>query len=168
MVALATPMHLDGALDTAALRRFVDFQIDNGTTAIIAVGTTGESPTLDMQEHCEVIRLTLEYARGRVPVIAGTGSNSTIEAIELTQCAQEAGAQACLLVAPYYNKPTQGDCRSGADTADPVQRSRAHGLRHSAGHGRAPCPDSEYCRYQGGDRKSRSGARTAQALPERL
>jgi len=107
MVALVTPMHLDGALDTAALRRLVDFQIDNGTTAIIAVGTTGESPTLDMQEHCEVIRLTLEYARGRVPVIAGTGSNSTIEAIELTQCAQEAGAQACLLVTPYYNKPTQ-------------------------------------------------------------
>ncbi len=107
MVALVTPMHLDGALDNAALRRFVDFQIDNGTTAIIAVGTTGESPTLDMQEHCEVIRLTLEYARGRVPVIAGTGSNSTIEAIELTQFAQEVGAQACLLVTPYYNKPTQ-------------------------------------------------------------
>lgn len=107
MVALVTPMHLDGALDIAALRRFVDFQIDNGTTALIAVGTTGESPTLDTQEHCEVIRLTVEYARGRVPVIAGTGSNSTIEAIELTQCAQEAGAQACLLVTPYYNKPTQ-------------------------------------------------------------
>lgn len=107
MVALVTPMHLDGALDTAALHRFVDFQIDNGTTAIISVGTTGESPTLDTQEHCEVIRLTVEYARGRVPVIAGTGSNSTSEAIELTQCAQEAGAQACLLVTPYYNKPTQ-------------------------------------------------------------
>jgi len=107
MVALVTPMHLDGALDNAALRRLVDFQIDNGTTAIIAVGTTGESPTLDTQEHCEVIRLTVEYARGRVPVIAGTGSNSTIEAIELTQCALEAGAQACLLVTPYYNKPTQ-------------------------------------------------------------
>jgi 4-hydroxy-tetrahydrodipicolinate synthase len=107
MVALATPMHLDGALDIKALRRLVDFQIDNGTTAIVAVGTTGESPTLDTQEHCEVIRLTVEYAHGRVPVIAGTGSNSTIEAIELTQCAQESGAQACLLVTPYYNKPTQ-------------------------------------------------------------
>jgi len=107
MVALVTPMHLDGALDTAALRRFVDFQIDNGTTAIVSVGTTGESPTLDMQEHCEVIRLTVEAARGRVPVIAGTGSNSTTEAIELTRCAQEAGAQASLLVTPYYNKPTQ-------------------------------------------------------------
>lgn len=107
MVALVTPMHRDGALDTAALRRLVDFHVDRGTTAIIAVGTTGESPTLDMAEHCEVIRLTVEYARGRVPVIAGTGSNSTSEAIELTQCAQEAGAQACLLVTPYYNKPTQ-------------------------------------------------------------
>ncbi len=107
MVALVTPMHRDGALDTAALRRLVDFQIDNGTTAIIAVGTTGESPTLDKQEPCAVIRFTIEVANGRVPVIAGTGSNSTIEAIELTQCAHEAGAQACLLVAPYYNKPTQ-------------------------------------------------------------
>ena len=107
MVALVTPMHLDGTLDTAALRRFVDFQIDNGTTAIISVGTSGESPTLDMQEHCETIRLTIEAARGRVPVIAGTGSNSTSEAIELTQYAHKAGAEACLLVTPYYNKPTQ-------------------------------------------------------------
>jgi 4-hydroxy-tetrahydrodipicolinate synthase len=107
MVALVTPMHADGSLDTEALRRLVDFQIDNGTTAIVAVGTTGESPTLDMDEHCEVIRLSVESARGRVPVIAGTGSNSTTEAIELTRCAQEAGAQACLLVTPYYNKPTQ-------------------------------------------------------------
>ena len=107
MVALVTPMHADGSLDTAALRRLVDFQIENGTTAIISVGTTGESPTLDMDEHCEVIRLTVEYARGRVPVIAGTGSNSTAEAIELTRCGQKAGAQACLLVTPYYNKPTQ-------------------------------------------------------------
>jgi 4-hydroxy-tetrahydrodipicolinate synthase len=107
MVALVTPMHADGSLDSKALRRLVDFQIDNGTSAIVAVGTTGESPTLDMDEHCEVIRLSVESARGRVPVIAGTGSNSTTEAIELTRCAQKAGAQACLLVTPYYNKPTQ-------------------------------------------------------------
>jgi 4-hydroxy-tetrahydrodipicolinate synthase len=107
MVALATPMHADGSLDRGALRRLVDFQIDNGTTAIVSVGTTGESPTLGMDEHCEVIRLSVEYARGRVPVIAGTGSNSTTEAIELTQCAKQAGAAACLLVTPYYNKPTQ-------------------------------------------------------------
>jgi len=107
MVALVTPMHQDGALDRAALRKLIDFQIENGTTAIVSVGTTGESPTLDMEEHCEVIRLSVEYARRRVPVIAGTGANSTSEAIELTRCAQDAGADACLLVTPYYNKPTQ-------------------------------------------------------------
>lgn len=107
MVALVTPMHQDGALDVPALRKLVDFHIQNGTTAIVSVGTTGESATLDMDEHCEVIRLTVEQAQGRVPVIAGTGANSTTEAIELTLCAQKAGAQACLLVTPYYNKPTQ-------------------------------------------------------------
>ena len=107
MVALATPMHRDGSLDTEALRKLVDFQIENGTTAIVSVGTTGESPTLDMDEHCEVIRLTVGYAAGRVPVIAGTGANSTTEAIELTRCAAKSGAAACLLVTPYYNKPTQ-------------------------------------------------------------
>ncbi|MDA8363946.1 MAG: 4-hydroxy-tetrahydrodipicolinate synthase [Gammaproteobacteria bacterium] len=107
MVALVTPMHPDGALDRGALRRLIDFQIENGTTAIVAVGTTGESPTLDMEEHCEVIRLSVEYARRRVPVIAGTGANSTTEAVELTRCAHAAGADACLLVTPYYNKPTQ-------------------------------------------------------------
>jgi 4-hydroxy-tetrahydrodipicolinate synthase len=107
MVALVTPMHQDGAVDTAALRRLVDFHVENGTTAIISVGTTGESPTLDMDEHCEVMRLTVEYANRRVPVIGGTGANSTTEAIELTRCAQAAGVDACLLVTPYYNKPTQ-------------------------------------------------------------
>lgn len=107
MVALVTPMYQDGAVDTAALRRLVDFHVENGTTAIISVGTTGESPTLNMQEHCEVMRLTVEYAAGRLPVIGGSGANSTTEAIELTRCAQAAGVDACLLVTPYYNKPTQ-------------------------------------------------------------
>lgn len=107
MVALVTPMREDGSLDRPTLQRLVDFHIENGTDAIIAVGTTGESPTLDMDEHCEVIRLTVEYVRGRIPVIAGTGANSTTEAIELTRCAEKAGADACLLVTPYYNKPTQ-------------------------------------------------------------
>ncbi len=107
MVALVTPMHEDGSLDFEALKRLVDFHVDNGTDAIVSVGTTGESPTLDMEEHCEVIRRTVEYARGRLPVIAGTGANSTTEAIELTRCAQHHGADACLLVTPYYNKPTQ-------------------------------------------------------------
>jgi 4-hydroxy-tetrahydrodipicolinate synthase len=107
MVALVTPMNDDGSLDFDALKRLIDFHVDNGTDAIVAVGTTGESPTLDMDEHCEVIRRSVEYARGRVPVIAGTGANSTSEAIELTRCAEQAGANACLLVTPYYNKPTQ-------------------------------------------------------------
>jgi 4-hydroxy-tetrahydrodipicolinate synthase len=107
MVAMVTPMNDDGSLDFDALKRLVDFHMENGTDAIVAVGTTGESPTLDMDEHCEVIRRTVEYARGRVPVIAGTGANSTSEAIELTRCAEQAGANACLLVTPYYNKPTQ-------------------------------------------------------------
>lgn len=107
MVALVTPMNEDGSLDVPALRRLIDFHVDNGTDAIVAVGTTGESPTLDMDEHCEVIRITVQQAGGRVPVIAGTGANSTREAIELTRCGQTGGADACLLVTPYYNKPTQ-------------------------------------------------------------
>jgi len=104
---LVTPMGEDGSLDWAALRRLVDWHIENGTDAIVAVGTTGESPTLDMDEHAEVIRVAVEQARGRIPVIAGTGANSTREAIELTRDAEGSGADACLLVTPYYNKPTQ-------------------------------------------------------------
>ncbi len=107
MVALVTPMTDDGAIDETALEALVEFHIENGTDAIVAVGTTGESATLDEEEHCFVIRRVVSIANGRIPVIAGTGSNSTREAIELTQCAREAGADACLLVTPYYNKPTQ-------------------------------------------------------------
>lgn len=107
MVALITPMRDDGSLDEGALRRLVDFHIEQGTDAIVAVGTTGESATLDEDEHCRVIRQVVEYAAGRIPVIAGTGANSTTEAISLTRCGKEAGADACLLVTPYYNKPTQ-------------------------------------------------------------
>jgi len=107
LVAIATPMQDDGALDLAAYRRLIDFHIANGTAAIVAVGTTGESPTVDVDEHCRLIRTAIEHAAGRVPVIAGTGGNSTREAIELTKYAKEAGAQACLSVVPYYNKPTQ-------------------------------------------------------------
>ena len=107
IVALVTPMHEDGSLDVAALRQLVEFHIKAGTSAIVSVGTTGESPTLDQDEHLEVIRFTLEAAAGRIPVIAGTGANSTSEAIALTEAAAELRAQACLLVTPYYNKPTQ-------------------------------------------------------------
>ena len=107
IVALVTPMEEDGALDAASLKELVEFHIERGTDAIVAVGTTGESATLDEDEHCQVIRLVVEQAAGRVPVIAGTGANSTTEAITLTRCAKDAGADACLLVTPYYNKPTQ-------------------------------------------------------------
>jgi 4-hydroxy-tetrahydrodipicolinate synthase len=107
IVALVTPMHTDGSIDTVALRRLVNYHIEQQTDGIVAVGTTGESATLDNEEHCEVIRLVVEYAEKRVPVIAGTGSNSTQEAIYLTREAMKAGADASLLVTPYYNKPTQ-------------------------------------------------------------
>nr|VFK79408.1 MAG: 4-hydroxy-tetrahydrodipicolinate synthase [Candidatus Kentron sp. SD] len=107
MVALVTPMHTNGDLDDEGLRRLVEFHVESGTDAILAVGTTGESATLDESEHCTVIRRVVEIARGRVPVIAGTGANSTTEAIKFTRCAKEDGADACLLVTPYYNKPTQ-------------------------------------------------------------
>jgi 4-hydroxy-tetrahydrodipicolinate synthase len=107
MVALVTPMAADGSLDFAALERLVEFHVANGTDGIVAVGTTGESATLDHAEHCDLIRRVVQLVAGRVPVIAGTGANSTSEAIDLTRCAMEAGADACLLVTPYYNKPTQ-------------------------------------------------------------
>jgi 4-hydroxy-tetrahydrodipicolinate synthase len=107
LVALATPMFADGALDWDALAALLDFHIAQGTHGIVAVGTTGESATLDMDEHCEVIRRVVKHVAGRLPVIAGTGANSTSEALELTQSAKDAGADACLLVTPYYNKPTQ-------------------------------------------------------------
>ncbi|MEH6549507.1 MAG: 4-hydroxy-tetrahydrodipicolinate synthase [Pseudomonadales bacterium] len=107
MVALVTPMSDSGAIDWAALKNLVDWHIAEGTDAIVAVGTSGESATLDVLEHGQAISAVVEYAAGRVPVIAGTGANSTAEAIELTAVAKEKGADACLLVTPYYNKPTQ-------------------------------------------------------------
>jgi 4-hydroxy-tetrahydrodipicolinate synthase len=107
LVALVTPMQGDGRVDYDSLRRLVDFHAREGTDGIVSVGTTGESATLDFDEHIEVIRHTVEFAAGRLPVIAGTGANATREAIELTRAARAAGAQACLLVTPYYNKPTQ-------------------------------------------------------------
>jgi 4-hydroxy-tetrahydrodipicolinate synthase len=107
MVALVTPMRADGSLDSACLKTLIEFHISNGSDAIVAVGTTGESATLTVQEHCTVIKQIVLQVNGRVPVIAGTGANSTVEAIELTQHAKELGVDAVLLVTPYYNKPTQ-------------------------------------------------------------
>ncbi|HHO67516.1 MAG TPA: 4-hydroxy-tetrahydrodipicolinate synthase [Gammaproteobacteria bacterium] len=107
MVALVTPMREDGAIDEDSLEALVEFHVSEGTDAIVAVGTTGESATLDEKEHCGLLRRIVEMVHGRIPVIAGTGANSTSEAIELTRCGMQAGADACLLVTPYYNKPTQ-------------------------------------------------------------
>ncbi|MDD2724792.1 MAG: 4-hydroxy-tetrahydrodipicolinate synthase [Methylovulum sp.] len=107
IVALVTPMDDSGAVDFKQLEALVQFHIAQGTDALVAVGTTGESATLDEQEHCAVIKAVVDYAGGKIPIIAGTGANSTAEAINLTRRAKEAGADACLIVTPYYNKPTQ-------------------------------------------------------------
>lgn len=107
MVAMVTPMTMDGSIDEQALDTLVDFHIENGTDAIVAVGTTGESATLSHAEHRHVVKRVVDRVGGRIPVIAGTGSNNTIEAIELSQAAMQDGADAVLLVTPYYNKPTQ-------------------------------------------------------------
>ncbi|MCA7121068.1 MAG: 4-hydroxy-tetrahydrodipicolinate synthase [Acidibrevibacterium sp.] len=107
LVALITPMRADGTLDEAALARFVEWQIAEGTNGLVPVGTTGESPTLSHAEHKRVVEIVLDVAKGRVPVIAGAGSNSTAEAIELARHARSVGADGALVVTPYYNKPTQ-------------------------------------------------------------
>jgi 4-hydroxy-tetrahydrodipicolinate synthase len=107
LVAIVTPMHEDGRLDMGRFRSLIDFHVAEGTDGVVVVGTTGESPTVDFDEHKELIRVAVEHAKGRIPVIAGTGANSTAEAIELTASAKQAGADACLSVVPYYNKPTQ-------------------------------------------------------------
>jgi|TARA_B100001146_G_C16187119_1_gene437387 4-hydroxy-tetrahydrodipicolinate synthase len=107
LVAIATPMHEDGSLDFESMEELIEFHITNKTDAIVAVGTTGESATLDFNEHSEVIKTTISIINKRIPVIAGSGANSTSEALELTQRSKELGADACLLVTPYYNKPTQ-------------------------------------------------------------
>ncbi|MEA5098016.1 MAG: 4-hydroxy-tetrahydrodipicolinate synthase [Burkholderiaceae bacterium] len=107
IVAIVTPMHADGSIDLPCLRKLIDWHIEEGTDAIVIVGTTGESPTVTVEEHCELIRVAVEHTNKRIPIIAGTGGNSTQEAIELTHYARKVGADASLLVVPYYNRPTQ-------------------------------------------------------------
>jgi len=107
MVALVTPMRADGSIDSDSLHNLIEFHIESGTDAIVAVGTTGESATLTVAEHCDVVGQVVKQVNGRIPVIAGTGANSTTEAIELTQYARDLGVDAALLVTPYYNRPTQ-------------------------------------------------------------
>jgi len=107
IVAIVTPMHADGSLDLPGLKKLIDWHIAEGTDGIVIVGTTGESPTVTVDEHCELIRVAVEHTARRIPIIAGTGGNSTVEAIELTRFAKEVGADASLQVVPYYNRPTQ-------------------------------------------------------------
>jgi 4-hydroxy-tetrahydrodipicolinate synthase len=107
LVAIVTPMHADGELDLVSLKKLIDWHVESGTAAIVIVGTTGESPTVTVDEHCMLIKTTVDHAAGRIKVVAGTGANSTKEAIELTRFAKSAGADASLSVVPYYNKPTQ-------------------------------------------------------------
>lgn len=122
LVAIVTPMLDDGSLDFPRLRNLIDWHIAEGTDGIVIVGTTGESPTVDVDEHCELIRATVEHVADRVPVIAGTGANSTAEAVELARFAKQAGAAAHLSVVPYYNRPTQeGLYRHYRTIADSVE-----------------------------------------------
>jgi 4-hydroxy-tetrahydrodipicolinate synthase len=122
IVALATPLHEDGSVDYPALRKLVDWHIAEGTDCIGVVGTTGESPTVNVEEHCEIIRVSVEQAKGRVPVMAGCGANSTSEAIELARFAKKVGADCQLQVVPYYNKPTQeGQYRHFSAIAEAVE-----------------------------------------------
>ena len=107
LVAIVTPMHPDGSLDYPGLRKLIDWHIAEGTDGIVIVGTTGESPTVSVEEHCELIKVAVEHTNKRIPIIAGTGGNSTAEAIKLTEYAKQVGADASLLVVPYYNRPTQ-------------------------------------------------------------
>ena len=106
-VALVTPMQSDGSLDFQALEALIEWHIESGTNGLVAVGTTGESATVSVSEHIEIIKKTISFAKGRIPVIAGTGANSTQEAIDLTQAAASIGADYALIVTPYYNKPNQ-------------------------------------------------------------
>jgi 4-hydroxy-tetrahydrodipicolinate synthase len=141
IVAIVTPF-MKGKVDEEGFRRLIEFQIENGTSAIVPVGTTGESATLDMEEHKRTLEIAVEAVRKRVPVIAGTGGNSTTEAIELTEHAKKIGADATLQVTPYYNKPTQ---ESGSPTPGALQRPGKDGRQH------AP-PDRGAPRRDAGDR----------------
>ena len=107
LVALVTPMHEDGSIDYACLRKLVDWHVAEGTACLVVVGTTGESPTVSVEEHCEIIRVAVEHAAGRLPIMAGAGANATSEAIELSRFAKKVGAQCTLQVVPYYNRPSQ-------------------------------------------------------------
>ena len=164
IVALVTPMRDDGSVDYDALRRLIDWQIGEGTQCIGVVGTTGESPTVTVDEHCEIIRVAVEHTRGRVPVMAGAGANSTAEAIELSRFALKVGADCTLSVVPYYNKPSQeGIYRHFKAIAEAVDIPMVvynvpgpHGRRHAGRDRAAPGAGARHRRHQGGERRHRA------------
>ncbi len=144
--ALVTPFR-GGALDEKALKKLIEFQVAGGVDGIVPCGTTGEAPTLSYEEHEKVIELAIKYAGGKVPVIAGTGSNSTAEAIELTMSAKKLGADACLLTTPYYNKPTQAGLLAHFTT---IQHTGPHGHQHGPGNDSRAGEGAQHRRHQGG------------------
>jgi 4-hydroxy-tetrahydrodipicolinate synthase len=151
LVAIVTPMHDDGSLDLDAFRKLIDWHIQEGTDGIVVVGTTGESPTVDFDEHHLLIRTAVEHANRRISIVAGTGANSTREAIELAAYAKQAGADMSLSVVPYYNKPTQ------------------EGLyRHFQRHDAAAGADPEYRGLEGCDREYRARERPVTSTARRL
>ena len=176
LVAIVTPMQEDGTLDLEAFRRLIDWHIKEGTDGIVVVGTTGESPTVDFDEHGLLIKTAVDHAARRVPVIAGTGANSTSEAIELAAYAKEAGADLSLSVVPYYNKPTQeGLYRHFKAIAEAVdlphdrlQRARPHGCRSAERYGAAARADSQHRRHQGRDGEPRARLRADPAQAARI
>ena len=176
LVALITPMREDGSVDEKAYAEFVDWQIKEGTNGVVPVGTTGESPTLSHDEHRRVVEIAIEVAKGRVPVIAGAGSNSTEEAIELTRHAKEAGADAALIVTPYYNKPTQEGMFLHFTAIADCGRPADHHLQHSAaqrgGHERGddgPAGEApQHHRREGRDREPDASAAHAPRLRRRF
>ena len=163
LVAIVTPMHDNGELDLERFNALIDFHVAEGTDGIVVVGTTGESPTVDFDEHHLLIETAVQRAAGRVPIIAGTGANSTREAIDLSIYAKNAGATASLSVVPYYNKPTQEGLyqhfKAIAEAVDIPQILYNVPSRTVA----APGTDSQYCRHQRCDR--RYGARFRSAVP---
>ena len=165
IVALVTPMHEDGSVDYPALRKLIDWHIAEGTDCIGVVGTTGESPTVNLHEHHEIIRVAVEQARRRVPIMAGCGANSTAEAIELARYAKKIGADCQLQVVPYYNKPTQeGQYLHFKAIAEAVgdlpmvlyNVPGPHRGRHAARHRAAPGAGAGHRRHQGSHRQRRA------------
>jgi hypothetical protein len=175
MVAVVTPMDADGTLNYAQFAKVVEFHVASGTQALVVAGTTGESATLDHAEHIEVIEKACEFAAGRIPIVAGTGSNSTTQTLHLSRAVDRLPVVAFLVVTPYNNKPTQegmppflADCRCREPAADSLQRARPHRRRLEAGHRYQVGRASEHSRDQRGHRGTESHSRAQRSLWTRV